>query len=240
MKKPKILFYDIETTPNLGYIWGKYQQDVIAYAKERELLCFAYKWLGDKSVKCVTNYYSAKGDKSVVEALAKLLNQADIVVAHNGDEFDRKIVKSRMLYWKLPPLKINSSVDTKKVAKAYFEFNGNGLDDLCKFLDIGKKAKGPGFDMWLGCMRGDKRSWQQMIKYNKHDVTLLEELYNRFLPWIENHPNVSKLVESDGCPSCQSRKVIKNGFRATTAQISQRWVCLSCNKHWLGPVKKVK
>ena len=23
MKKPKILFYDVETSPNLGYTWGK-------------------------------------------------------------------------------------------------------------------------------------------------------------------------------------------------------------------------
>ena len=25
----KVLFYDIETAPNLAYVWGQYQQDVV-------------------------------------------------------------------------------------------------------------------------------------------------------------------------------------------------------------------
>lgn len=33
----KILLFDIETSPNLSYTWEKYQQDVIAFEKEREI-----------------------------------------------------------------------------------------------------------------------------------------------------------------------------------------------------------
>jgi len=232
MKSPKILIYDIETSPNLAYVWGKWQQNVIAFEKQRELLCYAYKWLGDRKVQYNTKE-SRANDKALVRSLANLLNEADIVVAHNGDEFDRKVLKARMLYWNMDPLKINCSVDTKKAAKSYFSFNGNSLADLCEYLGIGKKAHTPGFDMWLGCIRDNPRSWAQMVHYNKRDVVLLEKLYKRLQPWVENHPNIAKILLKDSnrqCPICLSEKVIKNGVRATSAAVTQRWDCLSCGK----------
>ena len=42
-KTPKILLIDIETAPNLGYIWGKYEQNVIDYKTEWYLLSFCAK-----------------------------------------------------------------------------------------------------------------------------------------------------------------------------------------------------
>ena len=30
----KVLFFDIETAPNLSYVWGQWQQDVIDHAQE--------------------------------------------------------------------------------------------------------------------------------------------------------------------------------------------------------------
>jgi hypothetical protein len=149
-----------------------------------------------------------------------------------------------MLYWNMKPLKINSSVDTKKVAKAYFEFNGNSLSDLVTFLKIGKKAKTPGFDMWLGCMKGDNKSWKQMAFYNKMDVVLLAKLYERFLPWIENHPNLSRLVtplvnfKGSKCPSCLSTSVQRYGYRATVSGVAQRMLCNSCGKNYLTRMPK--
>jgi len=50
-KKTKILFYDLETSPNIGYTWEKYDQNVISFIKEREILTCAYKFKGDKEVK---------------------------------------------------------------------------------------------------------------------------------------------------------------------------------------------
>lgn len=219
-------------------MWGKYEQNVLSYEKEREILSFAYTWFGSgDKVICLTREHMST-DKALVAFLATLLQQADITVAHNGDKFDRKVIKSRMLYWGMKPLKINSSVDTLKVAKSYFSFNGNSLNDLVKHLGIGKKAAHPGFDMWLGCIRGNKKSWARMAYYNKRDVKLLCKLYRRFLPWIENHPSLSRLTNTTGCPSCFSKKIQKYGLRPTTQGVAQRLACMSCGKHYLTRVLK--
>lgn len=242
--KPKILLYDLETAPNLGYVWGKYDQRVLSYVDEGRILCFAYKWLGSKEVHCL----SMKGhpnDYGVVMALRILFNQADVIVAHNGDEFDYKKATARMLYHNMVPPKIPAQVDTKKVAKAYFEFNGNGLDDLGQYLKLGKKQKHSGFDMWLGCMKNDSKAWREMIKYNKQDVLLLEKVYNRMLPWMRSHPNLGKLINpvdraNNVCHTCGSNDVIKKGFRATAASVQQQWQCKKCGSWFLSRLQQDK
>lgn len=242
MKKPKILFFDLETSPNLAYVWGKYEQNVIAYHSEWEILSIAYKYQGDRTVKCLSQRTEGS-EKKLVEAIWKLFKEADILVAHNGDAFDIKKAKARFLYHKLPPTKVLSSVDTKKVAKNYFSFNSNSLNDLGQFLSLGKKAETGGFDTWLGCMAGKKASWQLMEKYNKQDVVLLEKVYDRFLPHIQNHPSIS-LLNGDkkgiGCLNCGSDNIQKRGYRATAASIKRQLHCLDCKGWFLGPVGKKK
>lgn len=238
-KKPRILFYDIESTPNVGYVWGKYEQNVLAYQKERELLCVAYKWQGDSEVKTFDRR-GQKTDKRLVQKLHKLLSSADIVVAHNGDSFDAKISKARMLFHGLKPLKRLVSVDTKKAAKSYFAFNGNSLNDLSGFLRLGEKVKNGGFDLWLGCMANDPKSWETMLKYNKQDVVLLEKVYDKLLPWIENHPNISVLLKGDrsGCGTCGSTNVRKEGIYVTATSSFQRMSCNDCGHWYKVPRKK--
>ena len=47
----KILYYDIETAPNLAYVWGQYQQDVIEHEREWYIMCVSYRWEHQKRTK---------------------------------------------------------------------------------------------------------------------------------------------------------------------------------------------
>lgn len=230
MKKPKILFYDTETAPNLAYVWGRYEQTVIDMKKEWSLLSIAWKWQGDpvEVASCRTH-----SEERLCKIAHGLLSSADVLVAHNGDEFDYKKLTAKFLEYRLPPLKPPASVDTKKVAKRYFEYSSNSLNDLARSLKVGKKVKNPGFDMWLGCMAGKKWAWDLMEKYNKQDVVLLEKVYNKFLPWMHSHPNMSAVLHDskDGCPKCGSKNIIKRGFRVTNVRRQQLWLCKAC-KGW--------
>lgn len=178
----KILIYDIENTPNIAYVWGKWEQNVIDYVKEWEVLSVAYKWAGDKTVKCITRE-GEPTDRSVVEHLHRLFSEADEIVAHNGDQHDARKLRARMVYYNLPPLQKVKQVDTKKLAKRLFMFNGNGLNDLGVHLGLGMKYKHSGFELWKQCMDNDPKAWAEMVKYNKMDVVLLEKVYDRFKAW---------------------------------------------------------
>jgi uncharacterized protein YprB with RNaseH-like and TPR domain len=234
VRKPKILFFDLETRPNLGYIWAKYEQNVLAYEREWELLSFAWKWQGDRAVQ-VDSAEGEASDKRLVTKLRGLFAEADVLVAHNGDEFDIKKAKARMIFYRLSPPKVLTSVDTRKVARRYFNFNSNSLNDLGTFLGLGKKVKHTGFDLWLGCMRGDAASWKLMRRYNRQDVVLLEKVYNTFRPWIENHPSIARLLNPGSkalgvCPTCNSARVERRGFKAAQMQVRQQWVCKDCSR----------
>lgn len=231
MKTPKILFYDIETSPNLAYVWGKWEQNVLAYKEQWQILSVAYKFKGDKDVKIITN--RKHNDKALVAKLRELFLQSDIIVAHNGDAFDFKKVTARMVYHNMKPINKVPSVDTKKVAKSHFEFNGNSLNDLGTYFKLGQKLKHTGFELWLGCLANKEADWKLMIEYNKQDVVLLEKLYERLLPWMSNHPSIAKITEPslvslNKCPICASKGTKKKGLHVLRKTVYQRRQCKNC------------
>jgi predicted RNA-binding Zn-ribbon protein involved in translation (DUF1610 family)/uncharacterized protein YprB with RNaseH-like and TPR domain len=229
--KARVLFYDIETTPNLAYVWGKYEQDVIAYKAEWSILCFAWKWLGDQQVNLATTENAT--EKSILKVLWALLDEADIVVAHNGNRFDNKKANARFVSMGMKPPSPYKSVDTRELAKQKFAFNSNSLGDLGKTLGVGDKLKhNHGFDLWLGCMSGDAKSWKLMGDYNKRDVELLERVYLKLRPWSTNHPSISQLEGKEyACPNCGSEKLVRRGFRRTPVNTYQRLRCSSCGAY---------
>lgn len=253
MKKPRILVYDIETTPYLAYVWGKYKQDVISFKKYRELLSFSYCWYGEGKKITHHNRIGQKTDEALTKRLGKLAQQADIVIGHNGDEFDRKVLKTRMLFWKMTPLKPNCSVDPRNVGRKYFSFPSNSLNDICQYLGIGKKLSNMTFDVWEGCMAKEAWALKRMEKYNNHDVALVRDLYTRLQNWIEDHPTMAPepptnyedakpTRKNSGlhgvCPFCQSWRVRRNGFRRTLKTLRQRLNCQGCGKWWEGKAVK--
>ena len=234
-KEPKILLFDIETAPNLGYVWGKWEQDVVSFKEHWYMLSFAYKWLGEKQTHVVSlpDFKLYKKDKAndreLVNKLWELFNEADVLIAHNGDEFDVKKVNSRFIQHGMVPPKPFQTIDTKKVAKRYFKFDSNNLDDLGQYLGLGRKLQTGGFDLWLGCISGDKESWKRMCNYNKQDVVLLEQVYLKLRPWMTNHPNMNLLTgEAHTCPNCGCLKVSKQGFKRSRTGIRQQYKCGDC------------
>lgn len=242
--KARILLYDIETMANLAYVWGKWEQDVIAVKRHWYMLTFAYKWLGDSKTHVVSlpdfSLYKKEpyNDRELVKALWKLFDEADVIVAHNGNSFDIKKTNARFIKHKLKPPSPSKYVDTKLVAKKYFKFDSNKLDDLGDYFNIGRKINTGGFELWLGCEAGDKKSWDKMCKYNIQDVILLEKVYLEMLPYMTDHPNLALFMgEKNACPNCEGTHLQKRGFEYTRTSKFQRWACMECGSWHRSPLK---
>lgn len=231
MSEPRILFYDLETFPNLGYTWGKYEQNVLKIVKHWEIASFAYKWRGG-AIECVSQRNMS--EKQVVKKLHALIDAADISIAHNGDAFDIKKARAKFAQFNLNPTTLNRTVDTKKIAKSQFGFTSNSLNDLGEFLGLGRKLQTGGFDLWLDCMQGAKPAWSLMEKYNRQDVALLERVYNKLKSWVPNHPNIALLMGHEGCPNCGSQNVQSRGFRVTAKTKQHRFYCNDCGAWYIG------
>lgn len=231
----KILLFDIETSPNLAYIWGIYEQNAISVERDWFVMCFAAKWLDEKRV---INYSIDKfplykkdkfDDRCVLEQLWHLLDNADVVIAHNGDSFDIKKVNARFIELGFEPPSPYITVDTLKLARKHFKFDSNKLNDLGEHLHIGRKVKHEGFKLWKDCLNGKKSAWNLMNKYCKQDVVLLEKLYFKLLPWIKTRYNFNVVNNTSyACPTCGSLKLEKRGFNFTKTGKYQRFKCKDC------------
>lgn len=230
--RAKILFFDIENMANVGFTWGKYEQTVIEFLEPWYMLSFSWKWLGDKKVqtKTLTDFQSfeknPKDDRELTQALWNLLDEADIVIAHNGDNHDLKKARTRFAYHKMAPPSPLQSIDTLKIARRCFKFESNKLDDLGAFLGVGRKLPNEGFRLWRRCYFGERQAFEDMRKYNREDTALLERVYYALRSWYPQHPLLTNYTKDEACPICQSRKIEYRGYAVTKTGKRRRMHCL--------------
>lgn len=227
-QSPKILLHDIEAGPNLGYVYGKYETNVMKFDKEWELMAYGFKWLGRRAVESYGQ--NTHSEEELVGMAHELLDEADIVIAHNGDRFDQKMLNAKFIEYSFDPPSPYRSIDTLKVARRYFRFTSNSLGDLAEKLGVQRKADLGGFAVWLACIEGDEKAWKKLISYNKQDVRVLEDLYIKLRPWMDNHPALNVIGgEEFGCPKCNSTNMHKRGtLKANKTTTVQRYQCQDC------------
>jgi len=236
--QPRILVLDIETAPVLAYVWRTFKENVSwdQISTDWYILSFAAKWLGDPRVMYFdqSKRRNIEDDRVLMGKLWKLLDEADVVIAHNGKKFDIRKIKARFILNGFPPPSPFRIIDTLEQARKEFAFTSNRLVALTDMLVPEDKkddhAEFPGFSLWAECLKGNPRAWAVMEKYNKQDVVSLEKLYLRLRPWMEGHPNVGTFVDPDEltCPRCGGTHMRRAGYRFTQTGKYVRYQCNDC------------
>jgi DNA polymerase elongation subunit (family B) len=244
-KDARILIFDLETAPNLAYVWDMYEQNVIANKQERYILSVSYKWLHEKKVYsyALPDFKLYKkdptNDRELVKELRFLFDEADIVIAHNGNEFDIKMANAAFLRHGLRPPSPFRSIDTLKILRSNFRLNSNKLNDVGELLGIGEKVETGGWKLWEGCIRGDKSAWEKMVRYNKNDVILLEKVYLKLRGWMNQHPSLNSFSGVDNCPSCGSDHLHARGWSYSNLSRRKRYQCQNCGRWSSGTAEKI-
>jgi hypothetical protein len=227
---------DIETFPDVAYVWGVYDQNAIAIRDHWFMLSFAYRWYKAGRVVCRTlpdTGATRRGDdRRLAKEVHALMDEADIIVAHNGIDFDVKKINARLIIHGFMPPSPYKVVDTKRVIKQVAGFSSNKLDWLCRQLDLGHKIEHEGFPLWQACgERNDPAAWRKMARYNRHDVTLLGQLYETIAPWIRQ-PNGALYHGDERCvnPACGSTDIEWRGVSRQITRTYRRFVCRVCGK----------
>lgn len=230
----KTLLIDIETSPNVAHVWGLFKQNVglNQLMETAEVMCFAAKWMGDKSVV----FYSAHqhGKDEMVRRAHTLLDEADVVMHYNGKRFDVPHLHREFLLAGLTPPAPFQQIDLLQTMKRQFRFVSNKLAHVSVQLGLEGKVSHEGHELWVKCMAGDPEAWARMEEYNVQDVQLLEDLYHKLRPWIPGHPNAALYAEGGDdalkCPACASANIKRSGWAYTTVTRYQRYACKDCGK----------
>jgi hypothetical protein len=232
-KLPKILILDIETAPMEVYVFALKDNNYISPAngnKDFFIISWSAKWLfyPDTMSDVVTPDESlARDDNRIMKSLWNLVNQADIIVAHNGRGFDFKKMNSRFILNGFPPPSSYETVDTLQVARSIFGFSSNALTYLNLILGLDIKSETGGMSLWIRCVNGDQSALLKMQGYNRNDVDILEELYIVLRPWIKSHPNCGLYMEISEpvCRNCGSTKLTVVGTKYTPVGIYESTRC---------------
>lgn len=229
-KGPKILIWDLETagvgglSADLGFI-----------------VCFGWKWLGEDKVNCITllDYpgVHCQDDRNLIKAANKIMEEADHLVAHYGDKFDRKFMESRLLKAKLEGVPMVRQADTCLIAREKLKLSSNRLGNLAEFLDVPHKKinkRGGWPSWWMGALRGDRLSILLMATYCKGDVSCLEDVYLRIRHLIPDRYAFNMAVgqKTWTCKRCGGHTYQHRGYYTSEKKLWKRVMCLnkSCKK----------
>ena len=248
VRTPKFLIVDIETAPTMAFVWEQYKTNVIATERDWYMMSFAYKWFPDGPVEFVSLpdrkawKPDSDDDGHIVKRLAKLFDEADVVMAYNGDGFDIPKTQARMLYHGIKPTSTFQSIDPLKIMKKHFKLYSNSLKEVARYLDLDTQKLGSvGFDTWRKCMAGDAKAWGRMEEYNRRDVEVLEEIYMELQPWVGRvRPNAgfsfAHFVEEGAnvCPACGADGLKRSGVYRTAVSEFPEFKCKGCGNRPRG------
>lgn len=233
---PRILTFDIETRPTLAYVWGLFNQNIALsqIVEPTRIICFAAKWYGDDDVIFKSEFHD--GHRATILTLFDLLDEADVVITYNGDNFDIPHAEREFLEADIGTPSPFHSIDLYKVLKKKTKFVSHKLAHITESLSLTGKLETGGFDLWRDVMAGDRKAWAKMRRYNKQDVVTTEELYDEVLHLIDTHPALTLYVDDDApaCPRCLSDQLERRGYAYTRLGKYQRYQCQSCGSWGRG------
>lgn len=225
----KILFLDLETSPNLAYAWGLFQQNIAInqMVSSTEVICFGARW--NDSKKVIFKSVHHHGKEAMLAEMHKLLEEADVVVGWNSASFDTKHMMREFFENGMLPPAPYKDLDLMRVVRSRFKMPSYKLDYVAQKMGVGAKVKHSGFDLWVACMANDKKAWKEMKEYQIQDVNLLVDLYALLRPWIKNGPHAALHSGMDnGCRNCSSVNLHRRGTAKTASATYQRFQCQDC------------
>lgn len=230
----RVLNIDIEAAPAKAYIWDLKTRYVPLdqIAEDGYLLCFSYSWAGEDHVHSIARWERG-GEKAMVKKAWQLLDEADVVIHYNGDNYDLPRLNTEFLKYRLGPPSPYHSVDLYKVVRGSFRVLSRSMKHILHILGLESKLEHKGFALWTGCMNGDKEDQKTMEAYNLRDVEALEELYEELNPWIRNLPNAALYMEpgiEKRC-RCGSTELRFKGYKYTKVSSYKQYKCNSCGTY---------
>lgn len=231
-----VLFIDLELTHAIYYAYPSKREQYLSASniiQDQFCICASWTWNNDKDVNVIKISDDKKRFKSnfrndyvVAKKIHELMEEADIIVAHNGDKFDIKHSNALFIKHGLTPVPKTKTIDTLKVAKKYFAFPGNSLDQLSKrFGSTGKNQKPD----WFKLAEGNLDAINTAAVYCKNDVKELRFIFEKMRPFIESFPGPRRFIdEIKYCDACNSKRLENWGLKQFGGQPYYRVKCLEC------------
>jgi hypothetical protein len=242
--QPKVLLLDIETSPIIAGAWSFWGNPMQSMVFKRPLiLSWSAKWFfSDNILSDVLTYKEVNNnkDKRIIKAIYKLVDEAEVLIAHNGVKFDFRYLNTRFIENGLPKPTSYQFVDTLRACKK-FKFESNRLDYIARnIIGIEGKKETPK-NLWFDAINGahfkangtkekQETALKIMEEYNREDVRVLEDVYLWLRGYIPNHPNFLLIsdLNKEACPKCLSDNIHFVSEYMTMVNLYPEYRCKDC------------
>ena len=188
---------------------------------------FAAKWHDKSRVEFYSEFHN--GTEEMWTQAQCLLDEADIVVGYNSDNFDLPHLRTGIRLAGLADPSPSLSIDLYKVGRKVLKLESHKLEDVARVLGVGQKLAHEGHMLWRKVREGDERAWARFRRYNKQDVVVTERAYDRMRPWMHNHPHMGLFTgEETCCNRCGGADLERRGFAYTPLSTYQQYRCRAC------------
>ncbi len=244
--KPKILVFDEETSPMRGYFFGSiWETNIVGDIEYETIVCISYWDSETNKVKNIAQWDFPgwkKGkwdDKKLLQHFRKIVvdGDYDIIAGQNSDQFDIKLLNSRLIFHDLEPIPEYKTLDTKKIAKSKLKLPSYSLDFMAKYFGLGGKYHHSGLDMWFKSRDGDKKAQREMSKYCDVDVIRTKDVLYKLLPFMKQFNDFTKInphKEFGICcsnPLCLSKNLTPHKNRRVVNGWKLQYQCNDCGKY---------
>lgn len=237
-KKPKILFYDIETTPLQAWVWRPGKQVVrsgqlVGGRDSYEIICIGYAWLHSNDSGALTWDYQKQNSKKMIEQFTKMCDEADLIIGKNNKRFDDKHLNTLRLLHGLPgrPDLLSKVDDLESQIRRHFYLPSYTLDYVSKLFGLGGKTT-MSFQDWIDIMEKNangEKSFRKMVNYCKKDVQDTKKLWKMLESHITPKFNHSTHTGLTCCKVCGSKNIRTNGSTISSAGVKH--TKYYCNDH---------
>lgn len=242
-REPKILYLDIETCEMVVKTW-QLKTDYIQpgrILKNWAIIAWAAIWVNDPASKIIykdnRDAKDIRNDYDLLVPLWHLLDEADVIITKNGKRFDQPMIQARMAVTKVMNGKPFSPVkheDIEETYRRHFRLPSYKLEYIAEIFNTKykklKHKKYPGNELWDECEAGNIDAWNEMKKYNCHDVLATREARGVIAPWGAT-PGVDYNALHGGLDfrcRCGSSSLISRGFNYSKAGKYKKYQCKDC------------
>lgn len=158
------------------------------------LLCCSIKEYGKRKVTTIRADEFSKwkksridNNKAVVEATLAELEDYDMLIAHNGEFFDKRFLHTQALRYNLgAPLRFKKLIDPVLVARRHMKMGRNSLAALIDYFKISEKKTPLDLEQWMRAgYDADNVALQKVVTHCIQDVKSLEMVYDKLRPLID-------------------------------------------------------
>ena len=120
-------------------------------------------------------------NKDVIATTVETLKEYDVLVAHNGQYFDKTFLNSACLKYGISPsIRWLKFIDPVLLARRHMRIARNSLASLIDYFDLQESKSPVAFKHWIQASHdGNKKSMGYIVEHCRKDVLTLEQVYDK-------------------------------------------------------------